>query len=178
MPLMGLTTHTRLLHSLCPIQAKPNPLPHDVHMTKTNAGTMYCVQDRLPTPFGLVRSGVAPDHNDTKVWVRLHLPLHLRRCDSAIPAGSMQGERNSRRCPVCVHGFASEGGSFVLACGAPWLQNVTNQFTAIGQDPRVTFMGNVKVGSERACAVRAQCFHHCTALHRPCSRAPGDATPR
>jgi hypothetical protein len=24
-------------------------------------------QDRLPTPFGLVRSGVAPDHADTKV---------------------------------------------------------------------------------------------------------------
>ena len=23
--------------------------------------------DRLPTPFGLVRSGVAPDHQDTKV---------------------------------------------------------------------------------------------------------------
>jgi hypothetical protein len=25
------------------------------------------LQDRLPTPFGLVRSGVAPDHPDTKV---------------------------------------------------------------------------------------------------------------
>ena len=25
-----------------------------------------CQQDRLPTPFGLVRSGVAPDHADTK----------------------------------------------------------------------------------------------------------------
>jgi hypothetical protein len=24
-------------------------------------------QDRLPTPFGLVRTGVAPDHEDTKV---------------------------------------------------------------------------------------------------------------
>lgn len=24
------------------------------------------MQDRLPTPFGLVRSGVAPDHQDTK----------------------------------------------------------------------------------------------------------------
>lgn len=27
----------------------------------------YSMQDRLPTPFGLVRSGVAPDHPDTKV---------------------------------------------------------------------------------------------------------------
>ena len=29
------------------------------------------MQDRLPTPFGLVRSGVAPDHQDTKVGCTL-----------------------------------------------------------------------------------------------------------
>ena len=29
--------------------------------------------DRLPTPFGLVRSGVAPDHQDTKVCPNKHL---------------------------------------------------------------------------------------------------------
>ena len=27
--------------------------------------------DRLPTPFGLVRSGVAPDHPETKVYILL-----------------------------------------------------------------------------------------------------------
>ncbi|EIE19717.1 nucleotide-binding domain-containing protein [Coccomyxa subellipsoidea C-169] len=48
--------------------------------------------DRLPTPFGLVRSGVAPDHQDTK--------------------------------------------------------NVINQFTRIGQDERVRFLGNVNVGQD------------------------------
>jgi NADPH-dependent 2,4-dienoyl-CoA reductase/sulfur reductase-like enzyme len=26
------------------------------------------IVERLPTPFGLVRSGVAPDHPETKVW--------------------------------------------------------------------------------------------------------------
>jgi NADPH-dependent glutamate synthase beta subunit-like oxidoreductase len=31
----------------------------------SNSGVCW-VQDRLPTPFGLVRSGVAPDHPDTK----------------------------------------------------------------------------------------------------------------
>ena len=31
--------------------------------------------DRLPTPFGLVRSGVAPDHQDTKVSTNLHSSL-------------------------------------------------------------------------------------------------------
>lgn len=49
------------------------------------------MQEALPTPFGLVRSGVAPDHQDTK--------------------------------------------------------NVINQFTALAQDPRVTFFGNVRVGT-------------------------------
>ncbi|KAG2482330.1 hypothetical protein HYH03_018739 [Edaphochlamys debaryana] len=47
--------------------------------------------DRLPTPFGLVRSGVAPDHQDTK--------------------------------------------------------NVTNQFSGLAADPRVTFLGHVRVGA-------------------------------
>lgn len=40
-------------------QHNPLPLPLPVHP----------FQDRLPSPFGLVRSGVAPDHQDTKVGV-------------------------------------------------------------------------------------------------------------
>ena len=35
--------------------------------TKPLAWYDLAEQDRLPTPFGLVRSGVAPDHPDTKV---------------------------------------------------------------------------------------------------------------
>jgi len=42
--------------------------------------------DRLPTPFGLVRSGVAPDHQDTKVFscsasmqILQLLTVHVRR---------------------------------------------------------------------------------------------------
>ncbi len=31
--------------------------------------------DRLPTPFGLVRSGVAPDHQDTKVRILIVIRL-------------------------------------------------------------------------------------------------------
>jgi hypothetical protein len=30
-------------------------------------GPAFHAQDQLPTPFGLVRSGVAPDHPETKV---------------------------------------------------------------------------------------------------------------
>jgi len=58
-------------------------MPHDrthARTARTHAHTHACMhaqthartsmsspQDRLPTPFGLVRSGVAPDHQDTKV---------------------------------------------------------------------------------------------------------------
>jgi adrenodoxin-NADP+ reductase len=36
-------------------------------MLKAHQGAEVDIIDRLPTPFGLVRSGVAPDHPDTKV---------------------------------------------------------------------------------------------------------------
>lgn len=42
--------------------------------------------DRLPTPFGLVRSGVAPDHQDTKVQVycsRFNIIAFIRVADHA-----------------------------------------------------------------------------------------------
>lgn len=34
---------------------------------KAHQGAEVDIIDRLPTPFGLVRSGVAPDHPETKV---------------------------------------------------------------------------------------------------------------
>lgn len=34
---------------------------------KAHEGAHVDIIDRLPTPFGLVRSGVAPDHPETKV---------------------------------------------------------------------------------------------------------------
>lgn len=36
-------------------------------MLKAHEGAEVDIIDRLPTPFGLVRSGVAPDHPETKV---------------------------------------------------------------------------------------------------------------
>lgn len=36
-------------------------------MMKTHEKAEIDIIDRLPTPFGLVRSGVAPDHPETKV---------------------------------------------------------------------------------------------------------------
>jgi adrenodoxin-NADP+ reductase len=38
-------------------------------MLKAHQEAQVDIIDRLPTPFGLVRSGVAPDHPETKVTV-------------------------------------------------------------------------------------------------------------
>jgi adrenodoxin-NADP+ reductase len=38
-------------------------------MLKGHEGAQVDIIDRLPTPFGLVRSGVAPDHPETKIVV-------------------------------------------------------------------------------------------------------------
>lgn len=36
-----------------------------------NKDAIVDLYEQLPTPFGLVRYGVAPDHPDVKVWVEL-----------------------------------------------------------------------------------------------------------
>lgn len=37
-------------------------------MLKAHEKAQVDILDRLPTPFGLVRTGVAPDHPETKVF--------------------------------------------------------------------------------------------------------------
>lgn len=39
----------------------------ECQVLKTHEAAQVDIIDRLPTPFGLVRSGVAPDHPETKV---------------------------------------------------------------------------------------------------------------
>ncbi len=119
--------------------------------------------ERLPTPFGLVRSGVAPDHPETKA-----------RCFAS-----------SHACCQDLH-----------ACGAAWIathvlgmltlmhaaQNVINQFTRLGQDPRVRFLGNVAVNADislqelrrhyhavRCCPSFAQLSQHTACIPHACT---------
>jgi len=44
-------------------------------MLKADEKSQVDILDRLPTPFGLVRSGVAPDHPETKVRLLVELLL-------------------------------------------------------------------------------------------------------
>lgn len=113
------------------------------------------VLDRLPTPFGLVRSGVAPDHPDTKVrfppskrWPPAFSSspsLCLICCDILLPAYVLLlyllGLRSS------TGGQKAQQPTHSERRGAAG-QNVINQFTALGRDPRVSFLGNVAVGRD------------------------------
>lgn len=85
----------------------------------------FHAQDQLPTPFGLVRSGVAPDHPETKVG-----RPNVKVVHSASSSSSANRHCRATTRPICQ------------------LQNVEHQFTGVAQDPRTTFIGNVKVGRD------------------------------
>jgi hypothetical protein len=58
------------------------------------------ILDRLPTPFGLVRSGVAPDHPDTKARWGTRSPLLLHELSPCAGGGLAwpPGTRAQRPC--------------------------------------------------------------------------------
>lgn len=56
----------RLLH-VCIVGSGPAGLYTAEKLLKLSAEAKIDVFDRLPSPFGLVRSGVAPDHQETKI---------------------------------------------------------------------------------------------------------------
>ncbi len=93
------------------------------------------LQDRLPTPFGLVRSGVAPDHQATKV------------CDHG-SAG-----------PVTLLCTALSRAKAHTPRRRDHAQNVINQFTQVALDERVRFHGNVHVGRDVTLAELRRLFH-------------------
>lgn len=46
-------------------------------MLRAHQEAQVDIIDRLPTPFGLVRSGVAPDHPETKVEASSDMYFHF-----------------------------------------------------------------------------------------------------
>jgi len=57
---------TEPLH-VCVVGSGPAGFYTADRMLKGHEGAQVDIIDRLPTPFGLVRSGVAPDHPETKL---------------------------------------------------------------------------------------------------------------
>ena len=47
-------------------------------LLRSGADVEISVIDRLPTPFGLIRAGVAPDQRISS-WYSAHIPLRRRR---------------------------------------------------------------------------------------------------
>ena len=81
----------------------------------------------MPTPFGLVRSGVAPDHPETKVATH----AAYQRLVFVLPDHDVVVLRK--------------------ACASRvWLpvQNVVHHFTDLAADPRFRFFGNVTVDKD------------------------------
>ena len=81
------------LRSCCIVGAGPGGFYTAKYLLKADPDVRIDIVEKLPTPFGLVRSGVAPDHQDVK--------------------------------------------------------SVQNDFSAVAEDERVRYFGNVSVGDER-----------------------------
>ena len=143
-------------------------------------------QDRLPTPFGLVRSGVAPDHQDTKVPTGClaatarasHLPAQRHKGLGAArlparPAHVQPCSQRARGSATIFLGLVVHPRLLLLLLLLS-AQNVTNQFTRVCHDPRLAYFGNVTLGRDVSLRELRQRFH---AVRRPpCLRCP--AAPR
>lgn len=64
---ISASTHEQL--HVCVVGSGPAGFYTADRMLKGHDGAQVDIIDRLPTPFGLVRSGVAPDHPETKIVV-------------------------------------------------------------------------------------------------------------
>ncbi|KAF3333166.1 NADPH:adrenodoxin oxidoreductase [Carex littledalei] len=65
----GFSSATRDPLHVCVVGSGPAGFYTADKMLKAHQGAQVDLIDRLPTPFGLVRSGVAPDHPETKIVV-------------------------------------------------------------------------------------------------------------
>ena len=64
---LGLRRHaSSSLGSVCIVGSGPGGFYTAKYLLKADANVRVDIVDKLPTPFGLVRSGVAPDHQDVK----------------------------------------------------------------------------------------------------------------
>ncbi|KAL6629475.1 hypothetical protein ACP70R_029240 [Stipagrostis hirtigluma subsp. patula] len=68
-PRRGFSASAREPLHVCVVGSGPAGFYTADRMLKGHEGAQVDIIDRLPTPFGLVRSGVAPDHPETKIVV-------------------------------------------------------------------------------------------------------------
>ncbi|GJV16635.1 NADPH:adrenodoxin oxidoreductase, mitochondrial isoform X1 [Tanacetum coccineum] len=90
-------------------------------MLKAHEGAEVDIIDRLPTPFGLVRSGVAPDHPETKIVInQFSRVAHNERCSffGNVSLGSSISLSELRQIYHVVRSQALAQCSVVLAYGA------------------------------------------------------------
>jgi NADPH-dependent glutamate synthase beta subunit-like oxidoreductase len=81
-------------------------------LRKADRGVRVDIIDRLPTPFGLIRGGVAPDHQTTKKVVRVYEKSAL--ADGVAYYGNVEVGRD-----VSIEELKGMYDAIVLAVGAP-----------------------------------------------------------
>ncbi|KAJ6799356.1 NADPH:adrenodoxin oxidoreductase, mitochondrial isoform X1 [Iris pallida] len=118
-------------------------------MLKAHEGAEVDILDRLPTPFGLVRSGVAPDHPETKtVWRRTYVAQAQIWCDAE--HGDMVANLpclTYLECPCRIQHGNDMDRMPILECPCFLGQIVINQFSRVATSERCSFFGNVTLGS-------------------------------
>ncbi|OIW10003.1 hypothetical protein TanjilG_32743 [Lupinus angustifolius] len=117
--------------------------------------------DRLPTPFGLVRSGVAPDHPETK------LPYEGEGGEEVVSFGYsyiLKFLENKREAIegfgcVVVYNFFFRVTSMSLGYLENLQQIVINQFSRVAQHERCSFFGTVTLGSSISLSELRELYH-------------------
>jgi ferredoxin/flavodoxin---NADP+ reductase len=105
------------------------------HLLKEQPGMAIDIFDRLPTPFGLVRGGVAPDHQKIKSVIRVYEKIASQ--PSVRFLGNVEVGRDVTREELLSHYDA-----LVYACGAPSDRNLGIPGEALaGSDAATEFVG-------------------------------------
>jgi hypothetical protein len=81
-------------------------------MLKAHQGAEVDIIDRLPTPFGLVRSGVAPDHPDTKVIFFFYVSFFIQLFQFLVLFVEFSWRRNAFTFNILIMFYSSDFAIF------------------------------------------------------------------
>ncbi|KAG4955195.1 hypothetical protein JHK87_040789 [Glycine soja] len=127
-------------------------------MLKAHQQAHVDIIDRLSTPFGLVRSGVAPDHPETKD-LRCLLPI-FSRMDFEVYLKKYF--KTSNFTFLGAGGFSTffgESNTVELSLPENLQQIVINQFSRVAHHERCSFLGNVTLGSSISLSELRDLYH-------------------
>ncbi|WVZ25512.1 hypothetical protein V8G54_004056 [Vigna mungo] len=154
---------------VCVVGSGPTGFYTAEKMLKAHQQAQVDIVDRLPTPFGLVRSGVAPDHPETKgdpFWLQgsgevkevlSYAVLWLFRCFGVVVVKKENSAESLIKPNLCNHVFTHS--HIELSLPENLQQIVINQFSRVAQQERCSFFGNVTLGSSISLSELRELYH-------------------